>query len=73
MIGYPGYHGLPIWDPVYEILEDKIDFKARFPDCDWLFPEQTVLWWAKKNLKNEKKLSDYIGKNEKTKVIVKVG
>jgi len=73
MIGYPGYHNLPEWDPVYEILEDKLDFKGRFPDCDWLEEDQIQLWWAKKNLKPEKKLADYIGKNEKTKIVVKIG
>lgn len=30
------------------------------------------LWWAGKELQRGKKLSDYIGKNEKTKIVVKV-
>ncbi len=30
------------------------------------------LWWAGKELQVDKKLADYIGKNEKTKVIVKL-
>lgn len=31
-----------------------------------------ALWWAGKELQGEKKLLDYIGKNEKTKVVVKL-
>ena len=73
MIVYPGYHGLPEWDPVYMILEDKIDFKAFYPDSEWKDVDKVDLWWAKKKLKENKILSDYIGKNEKTKVIVKLG
>ena len=32
----------------------------------------TQLWWAGKELVGEKKLIDYIGKNEKTKIITKL-
>ena len=36
-------------------------------------PEQECqLWWAAKELHREKKLQDYIGKNEKTKIVVKI-
>ena len=35
MIVYPAYYGLPEWDPVYMILEDKMNFKAFYPDSDW--------------------------------------
>lgn len=34
MIAYPAYHGLPEWDPVYEICEEKCDFMATYPDCE---------------------------------------
>ena len=35
--------------------------------------ESTVqLWWAGKELQRGKKLQDYIGKNEKTKIICKL-
>jgi hypothetical protein len=30
------------------------------------------MWWAGKEFRPEKKLSDYTGKNEKTKIVVKV-
>jgi hypothetical protein len=73
MIAYPAYYGLPEWDPVYMMLEDKMNYKAFFPDCDFVELEKSVLWWAKKELKREKLLGDFIGKNEKTKIIVKLG
>lgn len=34
--------------------------------------EEAQLWWASKELHRGKKLQDYIGKNEKTKIIVKI-
>lgn len=71
MIAYPAYHNLPEWEPVYLILENKFDFLLNYPDCNWLDDKNTTLWWAKKELRNDKKLSDYVGKNEKTKIIVK--
>lgn len=71
MIVYPGYHNLPEWDPVYLILEDKIDYLAVFPDCEYMVKEKVSLWWAKKELIPQKCISDYAGKNEKTKLLVK--
>lgn len=32
----------------------------------------TQLWWAGKELQRGKKLQDFIGKNEKTKLIIKI-
>ena len=34
MIAYPGYHGLPDWDYVCLILEDKLDFPSMWPDVE---------------------------------------
>lgn len=39
---------------------------------DVLEPAQSSLWWAGKELVSGKTLSDYIGTNEKTKIIVKL-
>ena len=30
------------------------------------------LWWAGKEMLKGKKLSDYVGKNEKTKIVAKI-
>lgn len=38
-----------------------------------LIPEdECQLWWAAKEMQRGKKLQDYIGKNEKTKLVVKI-
>lgn len=38
-----------------------------------LMPEdECQLWWASKELQRGKKLQDYVGKNEKTKLVVKM-
>ena len=34
--------------------------------------ENTQLWWAGKELVRQKKLLDFIGKNEKTKIVAKL-
>ncbi|KAF4650131.1 hypothetical protein FOL47_001429, partial [Perkinsus chesapeaki] len=39
---------------------------------DVLESSQSSLWWAGKELETGKTLSDYTGKNEKTKIIVKL-
>merc|ERR1712137_179639 len=57
MIAYP--MGLPDYDGVRQILEV-------------LDPEQISLWCFSKELQRDKLLSDYVGKNEKTKVVAKL-
>lgn len=34
--------------------------------------DECQLWWASKELQRGKKLQDYVGKNEKTKLVVKL-
>ena len=72
MIGYPAYHGLGTWEPCRVIFEDKSDIlKRNEPNQDYFQFDTTCLWYAGKELERGKLLSDYIGKNEKTKIIVK--
>jgi len=72
MIGYPAYHGLGEWEPCRVIFEDKSDIlKKDEPNQDYFQFDTTCLWYAGKELERGKLLSDYIGKNEKTKVVVK--
>lgn len=56
--------------------------------CPWILPivklsllqaalevieePEAQLWWAAKELKRTNQLSDYVGKNEKTKIIIKI-
>ncbi len=37
-----------------------------------VFDERATVWWTGKLLKKKKSLSEYVGRNEKTKIIVKV-
>jgi cilia- and flagella-associated protein 298 len=70
MIAYPAYHGLPEWEPVYLMLENKIDFADMQHDVfDYYNPKETQLWWAGKELLKGKTLADYVGKNDKTKIV----
>lgn len=34
--------------------------------------DECQLWWAAKEMQRGKKLQDYVGKNEKTKLVVKI-
>lgn len=73
MIAYPGYHGLPPWEPAVLILENKFDWEGLETDIgDWLVDKNTAMWWAGKELSKQKLLKDYTGKNEKTKIIAKL-
>jgi len=71
MIAYPGYHGVEDYEPCREILEGIYDVVMRYEGSEYL-AEETSLWWASKELLRGKILSDYTGKNEKTKIIVKL-
>lgn len=64
MMCYP--MGLPDYDPVHQLLN------GTFKDGDLMDPDLAQMWWAGKELMREKKLSDHVGKNEKTKVIAKL-
>lgn len=72
MIAYPGYHGLPDWDPVWLILEDQANLPAMCPDCEWVDPAKATLWWARKELLPAQFLHFYVGKNDKTKIVAKM-
>jgi len=66
MICYP--MGLPEWDLVKQTLEEPDDGLG----ADDLDPEVAVLWWANKELQREKTMAEYVGRNEKTKIIGKL-
>jgi hypothetical protein len=69
VIAYP--EGLPSHDPVMEALDDNEELEGQAAK-EVLSVEQAVLWWAGKQLDNAKTLGDYVGRNEKSKVVVKV-
>jgi len=70
MICFP--MGLPEWDHVRLALEDNEELEGEAIGADILDPNASQIWWAGKQMIEGKKLSDHLGKNEKTKVIAKL-
>ncbi|PNH11745.1 hypothetical protein TSOC_001423 [Tetrabaena socialis] len=70
MICYP--MGLPEWDPVRQGLEDKEELAGTSYAADDLPADVASLWFAGKQMLPEKKLSEYLGRHEKTKAVVKL-
>ncbi|XP_039600854.1 cilia- and flagella-associated protein 298 [Polypterus senegalus] len=64
--------GLPPHDPIRLEFEDKEDLTGTQMALQIIEESESQLWWAGKELQRGKKLSDYLGKNEKTKIIVKL-
>ncbi len=78
-IVYP--EGLPVWDSSRLEIEDNEELEGtavrnQDSNCkaskDYYKVNETALWWAGKELLKEKTLGDYVGKNDKTKVVVKI-
>lgn len=72
MIAYPAYHRLPVYDPVRVELEDREELDGASENQDVLDHTQTNLWWAGKELRIDQTLEQYIGRNEKTKIVAKL-
>lgn len=72
-ICYPTYHGLPEWEPCKMMLESNIDL-LNIDDNrgDFFKFVNTSLWCAGREYERHKMLCDYVGKNEKTKIICKL-
>ncbi|NP_001086851.1 cilia- and flagella-associated protein 298-A [Xenopus laevis] len=70
MIVYP--MGLPPHDPIRMEFENNEDLSGTHAGQLVIEEPESQLWWAGKELHRKQKLSDYVGKNEKTKIIVKI-
>ncbi|XP_069577222.1 cilia- and flagella-associated protein 298 [Brachyistius frenatus] len=70
MIVYP--MGLPPHDPIRTEFEDQEDLSGTQASLQVITEDECQLWWAAKEMQRGKKLQDFIGKNEKTKLVVKV-
>jgi len=70
MIVYP--MGLPPYDEVTHILNNTENLAGRQAELMVLDEETGALWWAGKELMRGKVLADYVGKNEKTKIVAKL-
>ncbi|XP_069616949.1 cilia- and flagella-associated protein 298 [Ranitomeya imitator] len=70
MIVYP--MGLPPHDPIRMEFENNEDLSGTQAGQMVIEEDAAQLWWAGKELLRKQKLADYVGKNEKTKIIVKI-
>ncbi|XP_042913170.2 cilia- and flagella-associated protein 298-A-like [Parasteatoda tepidariorum] len=70
MIVYP--MGLPPYEIIQQELEGKEDLTGTQASKEVLIDNKAEIWWANKNLDKDKILSDYVGKNEKSKLVVKL-
>jgi hypothetical protein len=70
MIAFPG---LPDWDPVAAMLEDTEDLAGTQWSKEVFDPETVHGWFASKELvRDGSALGDVVGRNEKTKIVVKL-
>eukprot|EP00397_Hematodinium_sp_SG-2012_P033068 GEMP01035282.1.p1 GENE.GEMP01035282.1~~GEMP01035282.1.p1 ORF type:complete len:287 (+),score=72.92 GEMP01035282.1:112-972(+) len=72
MIAYPAYHRLPVYDPARQELEDKEELDGHTENQDVFEVEGCSLWFAGKEVQTTKFLEEFVGKNEKTKVCLKM-
>lgn len=70
MICYP--MGLPEWDLVRQCLDDTEDLAGTSYAADVFEMQKAVLWFAGKECLPSNKLKDHVGRNERTKAIVKL-
>lgn len=67
---YPGYSGLPDWEPCKIILERKEDILNKDDTIgEYLKYDNVTLWCAGREYEKHKILNEYVGKNDKTKII----
>ncbi|CDS43316.1 EF HAND 1 calcium binding site [Echinococcus multilocularis] len=64
--------GLPPYDPIQMELKNEEDLSGTHAGTEVIPVEDAALWFSGKEILPGKLLSDYIGKNEKTKIIVKI-
>merc|ERR1712100_221426 len=72
MIAYPAYHKLPAYDPTRLELENQEELDGHSEMQDVLEYAMANLWWAGKELRVDQTLEEYVGKNEKTKIVAKL-
>ncbi|XP_071449338.1 cilia- and flagella-associated protein 298 isoform X2 [Hetaerina americana] len=70
MIVYP--MGLPPHDPIRLEFENAEDLAGTHYSLEVIEISMAQLWFSGKEMLPDKKLKDYVGKNEKTKAVVKL-
>ncbi|VDM35507.1 unnamed protein product [Hydatigera taeniaeformis] len=64
--------GLPPYDPIQMELKNEEELSGTHAGTEVIPSEDAALWFSGKEMLPGKLLSDYVGRNEKTKVIVKI-
>jgi len=64
--------GLPPHDPIKMEFDNEEDLSGTQASLKVIPADGGALWWAGKELMPGKSLSDFVGKNEKTKLVVKL-
>ena len=64
--------GLPEYDPIRMEFENRENLAGTQASKDVMEGTQAVLWFASKELLRGKQLKDFLGKHEKSKVIIKL-
>jgi len=64
--------GLPPHDPIRNEFENQEDLSGKQASLEVIDIEMASMWWAGKELLPHKKLGDFLGKNEKTKIVAKL-
>jgi len=64
--------GLPPYDPIQMEIENKEDLEGTQALLDIIPGDEASIWFSGKEMQANKLLSDYVGKNEKSKVIAKI-
>uniref|UniRef100_A0A0A9YT76 Uncharacterized protein C21orf59 n=2 Tax=Lygus hesperus TaxID=30085 RepID=A0A0A9YT76_LYGHE len=70
MIVYP--MGLPPHEPIRLELENNEDLSGTQASAEVVDPNLAQLWFSGKEILRGKKMKDFVGNNEKTKIIVKI-
>jgi len=70
MIAFP--MGLPDWEPARQECEGTEDLEGTAEGQDIMDPDSTIMWWASKQLDRSKTLQDFVGRNDKTKIVVQL-
>lgn len=66
------FMGLLLYDFICMEFENKEDLLGIQVGFNVIKEVEVQLWWVVKELRRMKKFLDYVGKNEKIKIIVKI-
>ncbi|KAJ3064297.1 hypothetical protein HDU98_012274 [Podochytrium sp. JEL0797] len=70
IMAYP--MGMAEFEPANDIIKGTEDLAGTAASKEVIPVEDAALWWAGKEIMRGKLLSDFVGKNDKTKLIVKL-